>query len=110
MILKITKKNNETIFVSAETFTVCRINVGQEVKDKVFTSLKERHDFLAGVIMDKTNYSSQSIFFAFDITRSDISNLLIAYPKPSNQEHDTIVTEDVAFLMSNDGKTIERLA
>lgn len=35
--------------------------------------------------------------------------VLVIYPKSKDKEHNIIVTDGIAFLMSDEGKTVDRL-
>jgi hypothetical protein len=116
MILKIMCKNGQSNYKSAEEFTIHKVVV-KGIYDKFKSEydksnimyFNDKHNFMVRKIHELTGMDNQIIDFIIDCEFEDLDLICCVYPRSKGKEHNIIATNQMAFLMSDEGKTIERL-
>jgi hypothetical protein len=116
MVLKIVSRKGQSSYMSAEEFTVHKISVKDLYKsfnseyDKTdIMYFNDRHNLLVRKIQELTGMDNQIIDFRFDCEFEDLDLVCCIYPRTKAKEYNIIATNLLTYLMSDDGKTIERL-
>jgi hypothetical protein len=116
MVLKIMAKNGQSTYISAEEFIVHKTFVGDTYKNFIshykepdINYYNEKHNVMVRKIHELTGMDNQIIDFMINCEFEALDMICCIYPKSKGKEHNIIVTNQLTFLMSDDGKTIERL-
>lgn len=118
MILKIVYRNGNTHYIYADKFTTSKVWVKDLYKD--FTSelakndpqyYADRYNFLVRKIQKETNMTSAAIDFLIDCEFEELDMICCIEPFTHgiNYVQHIIATNQLAYLMSDNGKTIDRL-
>ena len=116
MILKIMTKNGQSNYISAEEFTTHKVvvrgtynNFKSDHDKSEIMYFNDRHNYMVRKIHELTGMDNQIIDFKINCEFEDLDLICCIYPQTRGKEQNIIVTNQMTFLMSDDGKTIERL-
>jgi len=117
MILKNIEKDGTLHYISANEFAVKRICVkglydgfkSEHPKTNIGLYNESRYDHLSNYVHSETGFSGPCIRLFNNCEYEELDIICCIQPITKMKEHDTIVTNQMAFLMSDEGKTIERL-
>ena len=123
MVLKILKKNGEVTYTSADEFSINKVFIEDIFKH--FTSdyfrghvmyYEDIHNTIVKKIQEQIVLEGQIVDYHLDsyidiglVERTSPMLVCCIYPKSKNKEHNMIVTNCTTYLMSDDGKTIEKI-
>jgi len=116
MILKIMSKEGQSNYTSAEEFTTHKAivkGIYDDFQSKYEKSeimyYNDKHNLMVRKIQELTGIDNQIIDFKINCEFEELDLICCIYPRTKSKEHNIIVTNQMTFLMSDDGKTIERL-
>lgn len=116
MILKILHDNKYAVsFIEADEFKVHIVNTTGFMNDykSVATNSQEeekfRYNHMLYKLQEKTGMNHAYMRFETKTKYENLNLVIIISPFSKNKEHDIIVTDHTTYIMTDDGKTIEKI-
>lgn len=115
MVLKILHNKYSASFIEADEFKVNVVNAKgfmDDFKSTAMTSEEEevlKYNHFLHKLQDITDMKHTPMKFETGTEYENLKRIIVISPFSKNKEHDIIVTDHTTYIMTDDGKTIEKI-